>query len=114
MPTVLNATGRGWTAATLPAVSVYVGRWTWPLRISSKWRNPFTVGRGGTREEVVAKYRAYLLSQPGLMAALPELRGKDLVCWCAPLPCHADVLLELANGPGPEVPRPMPESAEEY
>jgi Domain of unknown function (DUF4326) len=28
----------------------------------------------------------------------PELRGKDLVCWC-PLnrPCHADVLLEIAN-----------------
>lgn len=26
-----------------------------------------------------------------------ELKGKDLVCWCAPLPCHADVLLELAN-----------------
>jgi hypothetical protein len=31
------------------------------------------------------------------MAALPELRGKDLVCWCAPDACHADVLLELAN-----------------
>jgi len=28
---------------------------------------------------------------------LSPLRGKDLVCWCAPLPCHADVLLELAN-----------------
>jgi hypothetical protein len=31
------------------------------------------------------------------MAALPELRGKDLICWCAPKPCHADVLLDLAN-----------------
>ena len=30
-----------------------------------------------------------------------ELRGKDLSCWCAPnLPCHADVLLELANAGG--------------
>jgi hypothetical protein len=30
-----------------------------------------------------------------------ELRGKDLVCWCKPgKPCHADVLLEIANGPG--------------
>jgi len=28
---------------------------------------------------------------------LGELRGKDLICWCAPLPCHADILLELAN-----------------
>jgi len=35
-----------------------------------------------------------------LMAALErgDLRGKDLVCWCAlDVPCHADVLLELAN-----------------
>lgn len=35
---------------------------------------------------------------PSKYAALPSLRGKDLACWC-PLdqPCHADVLLELAN-----------------
>jgi len=34
----------------------------------------------------------------GLRNMLPELRGKDLACWC-PLdkPCHADVLLEIAN-----------------
>src|SRR5215831_6014372 len=32
-----------------------------------------------------------------LMAALPELRGKDLACWCSPEPCHGEVLLELAN-----------------
>jgi hypothetical protein len=31
------------------------------------------------------------------MAALHELAGRDLVCWCAPLPCHGDVLLRLAN-----------------
>ncbi len=31
-------------------------------------------------------------------AELEELRGKDLACWCAlDQPCHADVLLELAN-----------------
>ena len=28
---------------------------------------------------------------------LAPLRGKDLVCWCSPLPCHADVLLRMAN-----------------
>jgi len=27
-----------------------------------------------------------------------ELAGKDLVCWCTPLPCHADLLFEIANG----------------
>lgn len=36
--------------------------------------------------------------QPGLLDRIEELRGRDLVCWC-PLdaPCHADVLLEIAN-----------------
>src|SRR4051794_26242749 len=33
----------------------------------------------------------------GSLEALPELRGKDLVCWCAPENCHGDVLLDLAN-----------------
>jgi hypothetical protein len=73
---------------------VYVGR-------PSKWGNPFIIGRDGTREEVVAKYRAWIVRQPALMAALhDELRGKDLVCWCAPERCHAEVLIELANAEG--------------
>jgi hypothetical protein len=54
-------------------------------------------GRDGSREEVIAKYRVRLLRQPDLMAALPQLRGKDLVCWCDPDACHADVLLDVAN-----------------
>ena len=34
-----------------------------------------------------------------LLARLPELRGKDLACWCGPHDeCHADVLIEIANG----------------
>jgi hypothetical protein len=45
---------------------------------------------------VIAKYRASIVRQPALMAALHELRGKDLVCWCAPERCHAEVLIELA------------------
>ena len=63
----------------------------------SKWANPFKIGLNGTRDEVIEKYRAWLLEQPELMAALPELRGKDLACWCAPKYCHGDVLLALAN-----------------
>jgi hypothetical protein len=69
---------------------VYVGR-------PSKWGNPFVIGRDGARHEVIAKYRAWIVRQPALMAALGELRGKDLVCWCAPERCHAEVLIELAN-----------------
>lgn len=73
----------------IPAGAVYVGR-------PSKWGNPFEVGRDGTRAQVVERYRAWLCDQPDLIAALPELRGRDLVCWCAPLACHADVLLSAA------------------
>ena len=62
-----------------------------------KWGNPFAIGRDGTRDEVIAKYRAWILRQPALMAALHELGGKNLVCWCAPERCHAEVLIELAN-----------------
>jgi hypothetical protein len=100
MPRVLNAHGRGWTTGRLPPNSVYVGRWTRPIRISSDWRNRFKVRENGPREEVkqvIARYRAWLCGQPELIAALPELRGKDLICWCVPDSCHADVLLELAN-----------------
>jgi hypothetical protein len=48
---------------------VYVGR-------PSKWGNPFVIGRDGTRDQVIAKYRAWIGRQPSLMAALHELRGK--------------------------------------
>lgn len=77
-------------ARGLERTVVYVGR-------PSKWGNPFVIGRDGTREEVVEKYRRWIQTQPHLLQALPELTGADLVCWCAPLPCHADVLLELAR-----------------
>jgi hypothetical protein len=85
MPRVLNKKLHG-----VPPGAVYIGR-------PSKWGNPFVIGRDGSRDEVVAKYRAYLLAHPFLMDALSELRGKDLVCWCAPDACHGDVLVELAN-----------------
>lgn len=69
---------------------VYIGR-------PSKWGNPFVIGADGTREEVIAKYEAWLMEQPQLLAALPELKDKDLVCFCSPQACHGDVLHRLAN-----------------
>ena len=74
----------------LSAMQVYIGR-------PSKWGNPFVIGRDGSRADVIAKYRAWIVAQPALMNALDELRGRDLTCWCAPLACHGDVLIELAN-----------------
>lgn len=67
---------------------VYIGR-------PSKWGNPYRVGPDGTVGEVLMAYEAYVRSRPDLMAALPELRGKVLGCWCAPKPCHGNVLLKL-------------------
>ena len=62
-----------------------------------KWGNPFVIGRDGTRDDVIARYELWLLEQPELVDALPELAGKTLGCWCAPRACHGDVLARLAN-----------------
>ena len=72
------------------AHDVYIGR-------PSKWGNPFVIGPDGTRDDVIARYEAWLLEQPELVDALPELAGKTLGCWCAPRACHGDVLARLAN-----------------
>jgi len=70
---------------------VYIGR-------PSKFGNPFEIGKDGDREEVIRKYKEWILNQPELVEdAKRELKGKDLVCWCAPLACHGDILLEIAN-----------------
>ncbi len=86
--------------------AVYVGR-------PSKWGNPFEIGdnhpieaRPITRDEAVDLYRTYIIAQMSEGIRNPrDLQDKDLVCWCAPKACHADILLELAN--------PLPPSSEE-
>ena len=84
---VLNARKVGKRSS---APQLYIGR-------PRTWGNPFVIGRDGSRADVIAKYRAWIVAQPALMNALDELRGRELICWCAPLACHADVLIELAN-----------------
>ena len=69
---------------------MYIGR-------PSKWGNPFVIGKDGTRAEGIAKYEAWLRTRPELIAALPELHGKVLGCWCSPLPCHGDVLVRVSD-----------------
>ncbi|SFV09685.1 DUF4326 domain-containing protein [Alicyclobacillus macrosporangiidus] len=77
---------------------VYIGRAVPRLGLRrSKWANPYRIGRDGTREECIRKYREYVLGRPDLMEALGELRGKVLGCWCSPEPCHGDVLVELVK-----------------
>ena len=60
----------------------------------SIWHNPF---KSGQDEEIMASYRQYLLLDIALMDRTPELRGKLLVCWCYPKPCHGEILAALAN-----------------
>lgn len=100
----------------VPKDAVYVGRPT-------KWGNPFKIGLHGNREKVVKLFRSLakdvfipFIEQDRTLSFdfgsdeaneawkitfgredILELKGKDLVCWCAPQPCHADILLELAN-----------------
>lgn len=96
MPKVLNK-----RTDTISPDAVYVGR-------PSKWGNPYKIGskiKGApdkplTRMDCVVMHHDWILMEKGgevLLKDIRELRGKDLVCWCSPLPCHADILLELAN-----------------
>jgi hypothetical protein len=106
---------KGWT---MPDGAVYVGR-------PSKWGNPFALGLmggepTGARQAVADDYRRWLTHHHGttrrgrtgeiacwclaygdrdaVLADIGELAGKTLACWCpAGQPCHAGVLLELAN-----------------
>lgn len=87
---------RGWPS-TLD--TVYIGR-------GSKWGNP--ASHIGSRHSVVAMksraealehYREHLRQHPELVkAAREELQGKFLACYCAPLPCHGDILARVADG----------------
>ena len=64
---------------------------------TTKWGNPFPVSKLIPRAMAISLHQGYMKNNPTLYSQLEELRGKDLVYWCAPLPCHADILLELAN-----------------
>ena len=77
--------------ANIPKDAIYIGR-------PSKWGNPFSIGKDGTREEVIEKYENWVQTQPQLLEDIKnELCGKDLVCFCSPLKCHGDIIIKLAN-----------------
>lgn len=80
----------------MPSNTLYVGR-------PSRWGNKFTIADEGSAEAAVDMERRDLdkfqCSHPvGFAWWIAPLRGKNLACWCAlDKPCHADILLELAN-----------------
>lgn len=89
---------KGWK---MPPNTVYVGR-------GSKWGNPYVIGEKFHNTIIDAQWavRLYESAIKSRSMALPfvienavkELRGKNLACWCKEgEPCHADVLIEIAN-----------------
>lgn len=113
---IQRSRAKGWR---MPEGAVYVGRPTiwgnpWPISEGIEFHRLFgQLDKGESpRETVVRWYREWLAGLPVDMAGdaaaaqqrdeirrrMPELRGHDLACWCLlDQPCHADVLLELAN-----------------
>ena len=89
---------KGWR---MPPNTVKVDRTT-------KWGNPFKVGQGASPKICVERFREWVLSNlwtfPNKWEIHEQLRGKNLACWCPLIdkdgklvPCHADVLLKIAN-----------------
>ena len=95
---------KGWR---MPPNTVRVAR-------PSQWGNPFKIGgfvrdfRGGMPAKIndaemavrlfSSQFYECVATDMAVRAIQSELRGKNLACWCKPgAPCHADVLLEIAN-----------------
>lgn len=70
------------------------------MQILARLPGSFSVEFNGklTREKAIECFRLWFMAQPELVAWVKaNLRGKPLACWCAPKPCHADVVAEVAN-----------------
>lgn len=83
---------------------LYIGRKNkWLSLENSKWSNPFRMKNESEREEVLVKYKMYVLSSNSLLNSLWELEGKTLGCYCYSSEkgigkkCHGSVLIELFN-----------------
>jgi len=70
-------------------------------KTSSNFANPFKIGKDGNRDEVIQKYKLYIIEKieqnATLKQELLEMKNKNLGCWCFPEQCHGNVLLELIN-----------------
>ena len=90
---------KGWKMPPNTVVVSRPGRWGNPFRVGVASFNKNEAGLT-TPAEAVRKFREWVLSNSGRVSAIQnDLRGKNLACWCKPgEPCHADVLLEVANG----------------
>jgi hypothetical protein len=73
-----------------------------PIDRRSGFGNPFKINKNYTRKEVIEKYRKYFYTKLehnyGFKKSIELLKGKTLGCWCTPLPCHGDVIIEYLEG----------------
>jgi hypothetical protein len=98
LPTVESP--RVWNIKAFPAqyrqeANVYIGR-------GGPWGNPYIIGVHGNRDEVIDKHAEWLehcmTNEPELINRMKrDLAGRHLICHCAPLRCHGDILLQLVN-----------------
>ncbi len=98
--TVVNMRGRrddpGYADVVYVGRAQYSGGWH---LAASPLANPFRIGRDGSATDVLARYEQHIRSRPDLLDLARSLRGRRLGCWCAPEPCHADVIARIADTP---------------
>ena len=78
-------------------IRTYKGKYTYIGR-GSIFGNPFRIGIDGDRTQVIEKYRALFydrLKDVEFLRQVLDLKGKVLGCYCKPLPCHGDVIVEF-------------------
>ena len=87
MTTVVNLTRQRY--------DIYIGR-------GSPFGNMFRIGKHGDRQQVIARYRAYFFNRLSIDTAFKQqvlqLKGKKLGCYCKPLACHGDVIVDYLDG----------------
>ena len=109
--------GRRLDMVTLNKDTVYIGRKNGEIP-ASKWRNEIKLEgvtpaeRAADRPRALALYEKNLRQNKALLSQLPELKGKNLMCWCSPDLCHGHVLQRYVNAIptdiGPESPMYIP------
>lgn len=86
------------TDKDIPTDAICVGRPSVFGNPYSHLSNTAAKYKVGTRAEAISKFRDNVNQLPEFREIIKkELKGKSLICWCAPLPCHAEILMEIAN-----------------
>ncbi len=73
---------------------VYIGR-------GSPFGNPFVIGKDGDRDTVIELYRVYFYDRikhdAKFQKQVLDLKDKRIACYCRPLKCHGDIIVEYLN-----------------